>query len=283
MFNEKAIDAAEAYFSQIHGLKGAELLSDKPPLVPGLSQDGAVQYQTYQFNDAPANLKKQVEAGRVLMERFVGVASAAVNKKAPNSADKYNYKEWKEVTQQLINAFFTDPVSGDKSLDTSVKGIEIAKTVIEFACSVIAGNVTAFAAFLKGFGDGLSAEMNKTTADYNYLYAYSTHDLFKDNSGNIFYKPSFLVYGTYFSQAQKKIATSCGSYNEVNLKFGVNTVGGTFKIEEYFNNPTFKKRVDDFLDKYEGKAIDETDSYFDGIFNGSSPAKDYRFKKEHAY
>lgn len=279
MFDKNAVQAADDYFSEIYGLKGADSLTEEPPLVPGLSADGAVQYQTYQFNDAPESLKEQVKVGRVLMERFVGVASAAVNKKAPNSADKYKYDQWKEVTQSLTSAFFTDPVSGDKSLNTSVKGIEVAKSVIEFACNVIAGNVTAFADFLKGFGNGLSAQMSKTQADYNYLYAYSTHDLFKDSSGNLFYKPSFLVYGTYFSQEQKSISTSCASYNEVNLKFGVNTVGGTFKIEEYMSNKEFKKKVDDFLDKYEGKSIKDTDSFFEGIFKNSSPSKGYQYKK----
>ncbi len=283
MFDEKAIQTVEAYFSQIHGLKGTERLAEKPDLVPGLSADGAVQYQTYQFNDAPKDLQEQVKIGRQLMERFVGVASAAVNKKAPKNADKYNYAIWKEVTQQLTNAFFTDPVSGDKNLDTSVKGIDIAKNVIEFAGNVIAGNVTAFATFLKSFGNGLSAEMNKTTADYNYLYAYSTHDLFKDSSGNIFYKPSFLVYGTFFSQEQKTISTSCASYHEVHLQFGVNTIGGTFKIEEYMSNKSFKDKVDHFLDKYEGKTIQETDSYFDDIFKNVEPSDSYKYKiSEHA-
>ncbi|PKE28088.1 hypothetical protein CWS43_23475 [Rahnella sp. AA] len=279
MFDKNAVQAANDYFSEIYGLKGVDSLTEEQPLVPGLSADGAVQYQTYQFNDAPESLKEQVKVGRVLMERFVGIASAAVNKKAPNSEDKYKYDQWKVVTQSLISAFFTDPVSGDKSLNTSVQGIEVAKNVIEFACNVIAGNVTAFADFLKGFGNGLSAQMSKTQADYNYLYAYSTHDLFKDSSGNVFYKPSFLVYGTYFKQEQKSISTSCASYNEVNLNFGVNTVGGTFKIEEYMSNMEFKKKVDEFLDKYEGKSIKDTDSFFDGIFNNSSPSNSYQYKK----
>ncbi|ELY3083147.1 hypothetical protein ACV822_000474 [Klebsiella aerogenes] len=279
MFNENAVQSAHEYFRKIYDLKDAEVLSEDLPLVQGLSKEGAVQYQTYQFNDAPEALKEQVKVGRLLMERFVGVASAAVNKKAPSSTDKYNFEQWQEVTKHLTNAFFTDPVSGDRSLNTSVQGIEIAKSVINFACNVIAGDVTAFANFLKGFGDGLSAQMSKTQAAYNYLYAYSTHDLFKDQSGNVFYKPSFLVYGTYFSQEQKKISTSCASYNEVNLNFGVNTIGGTFKIEEYMSNDKFKAAVDDFLDKYEGKSIKDTDSYFDGIFNNSSPSASYQYKK----
>ncbi|GBO47684.1 hypothetical protein [Pectobacterium versatile] len=275
MLNEKAIQDVDLYFQNIHGPEGRLASNETFDIVPGLSKDGAVQYQTYQFNEAPKHLQKQVKAGRILMERFVAVASAAVNKKAPSNKEKYHCDIWKEVSNQLIPAFFTDPIKGEQNLNTTVKGVEVAKSVIQFAGNVIAGNVTGFATFLQNFGNGLSAEMNKTQANYNYLYAYSTHDLFQDTSGNVFYKPRFLIYGTHFKQEQKKIATSCASYQEVNLEFGVDTVGGTFRIEEYFSNETFKKKVDNFLDKYEGKAIDDADSYFDDIFNGVKPNKNY--------
>lgn len=265
--NIEAIEKAHNHFEEIHGgvLKANE---EAKPIVPGLSQYGAVQYQTYQLNKATPELKNEVETGKQLMERFVAVASAAVLAKGGGDNYKnYDFNIWKEIVNVLLPAFFTDPISGNKSLNTTVKGIDVAKNVINFACSVIAGNVTAFASFLNSFGNGLSTEMKKTTADYNYLYSYSTHDLFKNESGVVFYKPNFLVYGTHFSQEQKKISTSCGSYNDVKLDFSVNTVGGTFRINEYMNNPTFKQQVDDFLNKFEGKSIDDADSYFSGIFD----------------
>ncbi|MCY9848957.1 hypothetical protein [Pectobacterium jejuense] len=86
------------------------------------------------------------------MERFV--ASAAVNKQAPTNKEKYNFDIWEDVANQLVPAFFTEPVTGKKRLDTTVKGVEIAKNVIQFLGSVIAGNVTIFAKFLQTFGKG---------------------------------------------------------------------------------------------------------------------------------
>ncbi|MGL5071308.1 MAG: hypothetical protein ACRC61_08585 [Aeromonas salmonicida] len=271
MTNQKAIADLHSYFENIFPEHMLRQANESQPIVPSLSPSGAVQYQTYQFNEAPPKLQKQVEVGRVLMERFVAVASAAVNAKSPSEAGKYDFKTWHEVTRKIVNAFFTDPIEGNRHLYTEVAGVEIAKSVINFAGSVIAGNVAGFASFLANFGEGLSAEMKKTTASYNYLYAYSTHDLFQDQSGNVFYKPNFLVYGTHFSQDQKSIATSCGSVSKVVLDFGVNTVGGTFRIQQYMQDANFKKQVDDFLAKYEAKNIEDTDSYFDDIFNDVKP------------
>ncbi|WP_405081036.1 hypothetical protein ACI51X_18875 [Pectobacterium versatile] len=139
MLNEKAIQDVDLYFQNIHGPEGRLASNETFDIVPGLSKDGAVQYQTYQFNEAPKHLQKQVKAGRILMERFVAVASAAVNKKAPSNKEKYHYDIWKEVSNQLIPAFFTDPIKGEQNLNTTVKGVEVAKSVIQFAGNVIAG------------------------------------------------------------------------------------------------------------------------------------------------
>ena len=283
MSNEKALAELHNYLDDIFAAKGLTGAEAERSLVPGLTQFGAVQYQTYQFNDAPKDLQDQVTTGRVLMERFVAVASAAVNAKSKTDSGKYDFKAWREVTQMLANAFFTDPVSGNKSLKTSVKGIEIAKNVIDFAGSVIAGNVIGFAQFLTVFGKGLNAEMQKTSASYNYLYAYSTHDLFKDPSGNIFYKPNFFVYGTFFSQEQRNITTSCGSTSSVELNFTVDTAGGTFRIQQYMADPNFRGQVDNFLKKYESGSIKDTDSYFEGVFENVQPdKKTYVFPHESA-
>jgi hypothetical protein len=254
------------YFEAIYGDIRKE--SQERDIVPPLTKDGALQYQTYQLNDAPKSLREQVEIGRIIMERFVGVASAAVNaKNTKTPANRYKFQDWGEVTSHIFDAFFTNSITGDKSLKTEVAGIKIAKTVIDFACSVIAGDVTSFSKFLKGFGEGLNAKMTKTKGNYNYLYSYSTHGLFKDASGNIFYTPTFCVYGTYFNQEQKKIVTSCSSFETVDLSFSVNTTEAKFKIEQYMTDKKFKNSVDNFLDKFEGKAIKNTESYFEGIFN----------------
>jgi len=268
--NDQAINNLYGYFETIFPLS---LRGDQPhDLVPALSKDGAVQYNVYQFNEAPKELQKQVETGRLLMERFVGVASAAVNKKADKSdKDKYHFTLWNDVSQQIINAFFANQEKGERHLNTEVTGISIAKTVIEFLGSVMAGNVTSFADFLKSFGEGLNVQMGKTQADYNYLCAYSTHDIFQDQSGNVFYTPQFLVYGTHFSQTQRTITTSCSSYSHVILDFAVQTSAATFKIEQYMKDQVFRKKVDDFLDKFEGKNIADTDSYFDDIFSDVKP------------
>lgn len=281
MTNKKAIADLHSYFDNIFPKHMLRQANESQPIVPPLSPSGAVQYQTYQFNEAPPELKKQVEVGRVLMERFVAVASAAVNAKSPSEAGKYDFTTWEEVTKKIVDAFFTDPIKGNRSLSTEVAGVEIAKSVINFAGNVIAGNVTGFATFLANFGEGLSAEMKKTTATYNYLYAYSTHDLFIDQSGNIFYKPSFLVYGTHFSQDQKSISTSCGSVSKVVLDFGVNTVGGTFRIQQYMQDANFKSEVDNFLTMFEAKSIATAKSYFGDIFKGVKPdSKNYVYLPE---
>jgi hypothetical protein len=291
--NQQAVVELHSFFEDIHsmgelkaGMLGAGP-EDEKPLVPGLSPEGAVQYNTFKLTDIKDKdeLKKwedKIQTGVVLMERFVGVCSSAVNRLAENQfpddpkkaeAAKYDINNWKAVTSKVTDAFFSDNYSGNQSLKTSVRGIEIAKTVIDFACSVIAGNVASFASFLKGFGDGLNAEMTKTEASYNYLYAYSTHNLFQNQSGVYFYQPSMLVYGTFFSQEQKKISTSCGSTTSIDLDFAVNANSAVFKIEQYLSDTTFKKQVDDFLTTYEAASIKKADSYFDGIFNAVPDTK----------
>lgn len=264
--NKQAINAAFKHFEGIHG-KRLSKTDEAFPIVPALTPDGAVQYQTYQFNEAPEELQEAVKIGKVLMERFVAIASAAFFRKGGgDSPENYKFEVWNEVVRRLLPAFFTNPVSGDRKLHTTVKGVDIAQQVINFAGSVVAGNVADFASFLKGFGEGLSLEMSKTEAEYNYLYSYSTHNIFQNDSGVIFYEPKLLVYGTHFSHHQKDITTSCGSYESIELDFKVFTIGGNFRIEQYMSDDNFKKEVDNFLTEFEGKNIADTKSYFSGIF-----------------
>lgn len=263
---EQSVQKLHQLFGSIHGR--SEVPDEPYSIVPALTKEGCIQYQTYQLNDAPDELKEQVRVGRILMERFVGVASAAVNRKYKLQPDTmYAYPAWKDITTPIFNAFFTNPSSGKKSFSTEVEGINIAKSVIDFACTVIAGDVKQFADFLKGFGGGLSAEMRKTKASYNYLYSYSQHRLFKNVSGIVFYEATFDVAGTFFKQEQKKISTSCGSHERTTLDFSVDETAAVFKIEQYMNDNKFKAAVDNFLDRFEGKTITDTTSFFEGIFD----------------
>lgn len=267
------IENAFDYFNGIFAID--ENSSTNFPLVPSLGEAGAAQYEVFQFNDAPDDLKEAVEVGKSVIERFSGVISAAVLKKngdVSTAKDNYQANVWNEISGNIFKAFFSEVSSLNNTFKQTVFSMEIAKSVIDFAASVIAGDVSSFASYLEGFGSKMALEAEKTQNDYLNMHVISSHRLFKNESGIVFYAPELRISGTSFNQNQKAIFTSCGKIEKVTLDFNVLGQSAIFKIRQYMEDAKFKKSVNDFLDRFESKAIKETESYFDGLFSDVEPA-----------
>ncbi|WP_374419460.1 hypothetical protein [Chromobacterium sp.] len=238
------------------------------PIVPSFAEDGSVQYQNYQFNEAPSQLKGSVEVGRNLLNRFVGLVSGTVNRQAEARAGasaKYDFALWREAFTPVMSSFFDNARSNNRVVNKVVRGVDVAKAVIEFNGGVTTNELEAFSRFLRYCGSNIQRSV-QWKGSSRVIFAYSTHSF----SGDL-YKPSIHFYSATVDRSQLGILSSCGSMEPVSLQFNVNYVSADFNINSYLNDARFKQEVDWFISRFESESLAQEGSYFDDVFHGCVP------------
>lgn len=263
--NADAMPEIHRLFENIH--HQAHNGSDLKPIVPGLSQYGAVLYQNYYPNNIPENLKNEINVGINILSKLTSVISAAVMaKNNDHSLANYDFSIWKNIISVLIPAFFSDPLSGDKSINTTVKGKHIIDTFLDATNNSNLADNSQLHLFLQSLGQSLSQEITTDIATYNILASCSIHNLVQAPSGELTYQPQLKVYYIPFQPTQKEILTSCQAIHKINLDFSIPVIGATFAISKYINNESFKTKVNNFLNKFEAQSIEAESTYFSGAF-----------------
>ncbi|WP_310621363.1 hypothetical protein [Flexibacterium corallicola] len=237
-----------------------------------------VTYSIFQMNDAPEELKEEVEIGKELTEKFLSLAGAIVQNEADFRGDpSYVQKEegWRDAFG-FFTDFFTINTNGNRNLKLETAGTRVARKTLDFACNVIAAEIGDFQTYLQGVADVLSDEAKETEQSQTMLYNFCQHNLFENSSGVIFYLPQISFAHTHFSLKESKHLGVCSESHEVKMDLVLNQMIMTFAIKSYMNDTLFREQCNDFIENFRTKSIEKKKTTLQERLNRVKPAPEQK-------
>ena len=284
MINETTVskhtnEILESLIEEKHGILGKLFGDDKdlpiPPAVLDVDNTlPAVSYSVFQMNNASEELKKTVEEGQRVVERFNSLAAAIVQRKADIAKNPKLVQDadiWNEAFG-LIIPFFSVYQDGERTLESHSAGTEVANKVLNFACNVIANGIGDFKSYLEGIAEVLSTKAKETKQSQIMLYTFAQHNLFKNSSGVVQYFPQISYANTHFSLEQSMNLGFCSKTTSIDLNLKVTQKILTFNINSYMKDSFFREKCDSFLNRYLVKSINEKETTLDELFGSVEPS-----------
>jgi hypothetical protein len=261
------IEEAHSYFDSLD-------LAQSGPLDPTIQDsNGLVSYIVVSSNPPPEEIKALYDQIAPIMEGLTNVVTSAVIIKAgTDDAKKHDPAIWQEPMQQMCKAFCGGFAMEQQNYNKTIRGVEVATSflniLIEAAVSQGAA-LASFVKFLQSQGESMRFEAGSEGDKYLYASVSIIHEIFQAADGRWIYVPKFKCYYTKFTRETFKITSACGSYNSFKFAFDLQIFTGVFMVESWKNFPSFREKVKGFIEKFQKLNIDDSENYFDGIFESN--------------
>ena len=265
------IQESSAYFDQL-GL--AEVEEDFDPNIQ--DGDGLVSYIVASTNPPPSEIRNLYDEIVPVMEGLSNVIVSALLKTAGSDDEKkHDPNIWEAPFKSVASAFCSGFSSEKKGYNQVVRGVEVASKVINIITDAVVGTNSAvfkgFVDFLESQGETIRLETSSRKENYQYSAVTIIHEIFEAVDGRWIYVPKLKSYFTEFTSETLKISSSCSSYTKYKFDFDLRVLTGAFQVGSWQSSKEFQDLTHEFIDKYRKTNIQESENFFDGIFNSELP------------
>ncbi|WP_328914938.1 MULTISPECIES: hypothetical protein [unclassified Streptomyces] len=241
------------------------------PYDPNINDsDGLVTYINATTNNPPPELVKDRVAMSRVLEGLTGIVAAAVLKAAgSDDAAKHKPDLWTTPMEKGFAPFMGGFTSEITTYDRTVRGLDIATQFLNILIDAVSGEggqLAAFKSFLTSQGETMRIYGGSSTESYQYACVGIVHEMFQVEDGEWVYVPKIRAYFTSFTKETWNISVGCASAQQFHFAFRVEKFVTPFKLETWRDEDWFREEVDNFINKYTKAQIDESENYFDGIF-----------------
>jgi hypothetical protein len=261
------VATAHDYFDSLGLAESGEL---NPNMQDG---DGLVSFICGTTNP-PEPVLKLYDEVKPVVEGLTNVVVSAVLKQAGmDDKKKHDPLIWRGPMEAMMKGFCSTYSEAKQGYDQQVYGVEIATKFINIILDAVVAQGAAlkdFTKFLQQQGDTMRTEISIGQKSYNYACVSIVHEIFGTPTGRYVYVPKFKSYFTRFTQDTFKVTSACASVDSFRFKFDLSIVTGGFMVETFQSNPDFRKKVQDFIDKFQKTNIADSENYFDRIFDSES-------------
>jgi Virulence factor Evf len=261
------IEEGHSYFDSL-GLAMSEKLD---PTIQ--DSDGLVSYIVASSNPPPKEIEELYKQIAPIMEGLTNVVISAVIKQAgTDDKKKHDPLIWKASMNAMCKAFCGGFSTESQKYNKTVKGLEIATSVINILMTAAVSQGAAlgsFVKFLQSQGETMRLQVSGEGDRYQYASVSIVHEIFQASDGRWIYVPKFKSYFTQFSRETFKVTAGCGSYESFEFNFDLQVMTGAFMVENWKNFPSFRNEVQSFINKFQKANIKDSENYFDGIFNST--------------
>jgi hypothetical protein len=234
-------------------------------------KDGLVSYINGTTNPPPPELvKERSEIARVL-EGLTGIVTSAVLATAgDDDKAKHQPKLWEDPIRFGLAPFMSGISTEETTYNRTVVGVDIATQFLNILIDAVAtmgGALPSFTNYLANQGSTIQLKGENTEEGYKYACVGMVHEIFQIEGGQWIYAPKIRAYFTHFTRETFKISAGCVSVEKFKFDFQVSKLVAPFKIETWRQDPDFRNDVNNFIKKYNRAQIEQSENYFDGIFN----------------
>lgn len=259
-----ALRNAYAYLDKLH------LQEEFDPNIA--DKDGLVSYVNGTSNPPPPELvEERKKVSRVLEGLTSVVTSAVLATAGSDDAKKHDPNIWADPVRYGLTPFISGFASEEVSYKRRVRGVDVATQFLNILIDAVTqqgGALNSFKNFLADQGKTIGIKGSNTQEGYKYACVGMVHEVFQlEDSSQWFYLPKIRMYFTSFTRRTFTISSSCASYNEFDFDFLIRKMVAPFKIETWRQDEEFRGQVDAFIKKYTRTSIEQSENYFDGIFN----------------
>lgn len=255
-------------------LNDAQAYLDGLRLADGLDpniadKDGLVTYINGSSNPPPPELVEERNKIAVVLEGLCSIVTAAVLTKAQGESQKHDPAVWSEPLRRGLAPFISGYSDEQVKYQRTVRGVDVATQFLNILMAAViepGGALLSFKNFLAGQGQTIGLKGEGTKEGYKYACIGMVHEIFQIENGQWIYVPKIRMYFTSFNRETFKLSSACASYEDFKFDFQVQKLVAAFRIETWRQDEGFRKQVDDFIKKYTKLNIDQSENYFDGIF-----------------
>ena len=200
------------------------------------------------------------------------VTSAVLAQAGADPAKRHESDLWAGPVEKGLKPFISGYASEEVEYRRDVRGVDVALQFLNILISAAGqagGALTGFQAFLADQGKTISLQGSNTQEGYKYACIGMVHEVFQIEGDQWVYTPKIRMLFTRFTRETFRISTSCASYQQMKFNFEVRKIIAPFRIETWRQDEEFRGQVDAFIKKYTKVAIEESENYFDGIFNST--------------
>jgi hypothetical protein len=202
---------------------------------------------------------------------MTGLVSAFMRKQANDKHDPdllFDAKLWQDTVEHIPLWDYAD--LRKENFNKTITGIEVSTEflaqMVGFAVDVAASaaDITAFTGFLTGLGDKIKA--GKTTNTKGFETVNITWGVKFEDKGaaGLQMVPWINAYFIIFSESNKKIYTTCGSYEKYTYDFEYGLINGIWQYNE-LQKPDVKSKVDSLINNSVIDDVKNSQNYFGGV------------------
>jgi hypothetical protein len=222
----------------------------------------------------PAAVLSDAQTAYNYLTSMTGLVSAFMRKQADTKKNPdilFDAKLWETTVEHIPLWDYTN--LHRETFSKSLTGIEISTEflaqMVGFAIDIAASaaDIKAFTGFLTGLGDKIKAGSttnNKGFETVNITWGVKFED---KGSAGLQMVPWINAYFIIFSESNKEIYTTCGSYQKYNYNFEYGLINGIWDYQQVKNTPASKASIDSLI---AGSVIDDiknSQNYFGGVVN----------------
>jgi len=255
---------AHAFFTapfdrKAHGLAAA---------APGASDSDGLVAWVGTANGIPGGWQSQQDQTYKDLSALLSIANAYYNKQSPNN--KFNFDLWDQIYQHF--PLFSASKATDETFHQNIKGVEIAVKFLSMMLDAIvlpSAAVTEFGKFLNGIGDQIKLGTNTSGRNYTCVWNNMTYEFVDIGGGHFEYVPKLKLYYVNFTQQNRTISTSCGSYQSYDFNLTYKQRVQLFNYQSVPPGSDLRAKFDQFLSGQQQQQIDDSSNFFSGSFEGS--------------
>ncbi|OKJ18851.1 hypothetical protein AMK23_35130 [Streptomyces sp. CB02130] len=265
--HQAALAGAYRYFEGVD-------LGGTPPDPNIADGDGLISYVNAATNPPPPALVEEQDKVSSVLEGLTGLVTAAVlaNAAKPGNKGKHDPEAWSEPIRKGLGPFISGVNSETVTYNRDVAGVEVANQFLNILMSAVTRESPAldsFRKFLQGQGQTIRLQGESKEEGYQYACIGMVHEIFQTPEQRWIYVPKIRCYFTSFTRSSFKVTSGCASASKYNFNFRVEKFVAPFKIQTWRDQEWFRTDVDTFIQGHTRAAIEQSDNYFDDIFEST--------------
>jgi virulence factor Evf-like protein len=234
--------------------------------------DGLVTYINATTNPPPPELVEERDKVSAILEGLTGIVVAAVLQTAGDDQEKrHQPASWTNPMIYGLTPFMGGYSQETTTYDREFAGLELSVQFLNILMETVTnagGALGSFKDFLEKQGDAIKLNGEHTQEGYKFATVGIVHDIFMVD-GRWTYLPKIRAYFTSFTRETFKVTSACASAEHIKFHFTMEKTVMPFKIQTWRDSDTFKAQVQKFIDDFTKAQIDQSASYFKGIFSAN--------------